>query len=179
MLARTIETDLPRQGDSRADGGERQVSLGRSEVVIERSLCGVRMRVSLPTRAYRGVVLTLGETVAGRPFYRISLWHEDRDLSVKLQEAADDSEIVANWKTWAAFFGLPKFIERSPGELEGAERRLGEIAIGWARVLRRRGAAIAKRRARAPLRRKMGDASRLSLVHAGEAFGEVWERPSA
>ncbi len=179
MLAQSIDTALPRQGDSRADGGERQVALGRSDVFIERSLSGMRMRVRLSTRAYRGVVLTLGETPAGCPFYRISLWHADRDFSVKLHEAVDDSDIVASWKSWAAYFGLPKFIERAPGELEGAETRLGEIAIGKARVPRRRGAAIAKRRGRLPLRRKMGDASRPTPVHAGEYFGEIWERPTA
>jgi hypothetical protein len=178
MLAKSINNVLPRQGDLRADGGERQVALGRTEVFIERSLQGVRMRVRLPTRAYRGVVLTLAETSSERALYQVSLWHPDHDFNIVLHEAHDDGEIIATWKSWATYFALPKFIERSPGQLEGAETRVGEVAMGTAPVRRRRGATLSKRRARLPMRRKTGVLSRLGTIYGGEGSGEVWERPS-
>jgi hypothetical protein len=67
-----------------------------------------------------------------------------------------DDDIVAEWKYYAAYFGLPKYIERQPGELEGADLRLGRVTLGRARPQRRRGAVITKRRPRILTRRKAG-----------------------
>jgi len=177
MIAQPLQSRLPLQHDARADGGERHVALGSREVLIERSLGGVRMRLRLPTRAYRGVVLSLGEAVSGKVFYRISLWHADPDFTITLEEATDDRDIVAEWKSWAAHFALPKFIERSPGQLEGAETRLGAVAIGAARPSRRRGASISKRRGRLPLRRKPGRPGAITKVIGGEPMFQPWEGP--
>ncbi len=168
---------LPPQPDARADGGERHVALAQEEILIDRSMNGVRMRLRLPTRAYRGVALSLDETPTGRAIYRVSLWHNDRDFRITLQEALDDRDIVAQWKSWASYFGLPKFIERTPGQLEGAEIRLGQLAIGAARVQRRRGAAISKRRGRLPLRRKPGRADHRAAIVTGAQLGGYCERP--
>ena len=122
-------------------------------------------------------MLTLDRDEAGRDAFRLLLWHPDRDFSVTLDEASDDSNIVASWKAWAAYLGLPKFIERQPGQLEGAERRLGALALGSARVLRRRGGTIAKRRGRQPLRRKVGDGSRSRDVLSERCIISGWEGP--
>ncbi len=179
MLALSLDQTFFRQADSRADDGARDVFIDQSEVIIARRVSGVRMRIRLAARAYRGVVLTLDRDAAGHDAFRLSLWHPDRDFSVTLDEAGDDSNIVANWKAWAAYLGLPKFVERQPGQLEGAERRLGSLALGTARVLRRRGGTIAKRRGRLSLRRKIGDVARPRDVLSERCIISGWEGPGA
>ena len=141
--------------DVRADGGHRQVGFDRFQVVIERRLNGVEMHIGLPTASYQGVVLALETSASGRAFYRVKLWHpNDRELNVSLFEALESTDVVAEWKRWAEYFGLPKFIEREPGRLEGAERQIGQVKLGRANGLRRRGAAMSKRRPRVLSRRK-------------------------
>ncbi len=134
----------------------REIVLSPHEIIIRRSVNGVEMRIAVPTRAYRGVVLALESTASGAAVYRVDLSHHDADLTIRLQEALDDSDIVADWKDWSRFFAVPKFIEREPGRLEGTEERLGAVALGRCGKLRRRGATLSKRRPRAPLRRKAG-----------------------
>ncbi len=100
--------------------------------------------------AWSGVVLALDETPSGRAAYRVKLWHaQDPERTVCLLETFDNAEILAEWTRWAVHFGLPKFIEREPGRIEGAERRLAFQAPS----LRRRGATIANRRPRILRRR--------------------------
>ena len=150
--------------DARADGSQREVTLARGQILIRRRLNGIDMKVGVPARAYRGVVLSLLQSSSGNAFYRINLWHRDPDLAVTLHEALDDREIVAEWKSWAKYFGLPKFIEREPGQIEGAEQNLGAVALGRGWKIRRRGAALSKRRPRILTRRKTGDASRMRQI---------------
>jgi hypothetical protein len=145
-----------RNGDARAESHERDVEIAADGVVIARLVHGMRMRVGVPTRAYRGVVLSLDKTAQGADLFRVSLVHRDEDCSVLLEEATDDNDIVAIWRSWAAYFGLPKFIEREPGRLEGAERRLGQVALGASGGPRRRGALMNARRSRRRLLRRMG-----------------------
>ncbi len=159
MQAQLIHSTPIRQCDARADGREREIFIERSHIIIARGVAGVRMRINVPVRCYRGVVLALNRTSTGRDSYRVSLWHADRDFSVTLLEASDDSEIVAVWKSWAAFFSLPKFIESEPGQLESAERSLGGVLLGRAGAPRRRGAVMAARRSRRRLLRKAGAAA--------------------
>ena len=145
-----------RQEDRRADGAVREVRLDARAVVISRRYQGIDMQVGVPVSAYHGIVLSLTGDAFGRPFYKLSLRHADPDLSVELLQTHADDDIVAEWKYYAAFFGLPKFIERQPGELEGADLRLGRVTLGRARPQRRRGAAVSKRRPRVLTRRKPG-----------------------
>ena len=85
-----------------------------------------------------------------------------------LQEALDDHDIVADWHAWAKYFGLPKLVEREPGALEGCGEAIGAIVTGRGSKLRRRGAALSKRRPRILQRRKVGDAARERRVFTGE-----------
>ena len=141
--------------DVRADAGQRKVGLDRNQVLIERSVGGIEMRIGLATSAYKGVVLALESGDLGRDFYRVKLWHpHDQDLTISLFEAFDSADVVAEWKRWAQYFGLPKFIEREAGRLEGEERQIGQVKLGTAAALRRRGATMSKRRPRVLARRK-------------------------
>jgi hypothetical protein len=141
--------------DVRADAGQRKIGLDRAQVIIERCVGGIDMRIGLATSAYKGVVLALESGDTGRDFYRVKLSHpHDPDLTIALFEAFDSADVVAEWKRWAQYFSLPKFIEREAGRLEGAERQIGQVKLGTAAILRRRGATMSKRRPRVLARRK-------------------------
>lgn len=167
-MATTDRAQRLRQEDRRADGAVREVRLERRAILISRRFQGIEMQVGVPVSAYRGIVLTLAGDSFGRPFYRLSLQHADADLSVELMQTHADDDIVAEWKYYAAYFSLPKFIERQPGVLEGAERRIGHVALGRARPQRRRGATLTARRPRILTRRKPGRGEPLRAVHRGE-----------
>jgi hypothetical protein len=144
--------------DPRADGRRREVMLARGRVQIARSVAGVRMKISLAASAYRGVVLRLRGLEEQQFSYEVELAHRDPDLSVTLLEANDDSEVQAEWRLWAKFLGLPALVEREEGRSEPDATQLGELMVGQ-RKPRRRGAAMARRRARFLTRRKIGRGS--------------------
>ena len=149
--------------DTRADAGQRKIGLDRSQIIIERRVNGIDMHIGLATSAYSGIVLALETSASGRDFYRVKLWHpNDPDLTIALFEAFDSADVVAEWKRWAQYFSLPKFIEREAGKLEGAEQQIGQVMLGRAGVLRRRGATMTKRRPRVLARRK--PPMRLTLI---------------
>lgn len=153
MASMNVQASM-RASDARADGATRDISFARGEILIRRRVSGIDMKVGVPASNYRGVVLSLEDQPVGQTLYRIRLAHRDPDLDVTLHEARDDRDIVAEWKFWARRFLLPKFIEREPGHLEGAERMLGAVTLGRGGIRRRRGATLTKRRPRMPLRRK-------------------------
>jgi hypothetical protein len=167
MLAHApLSSTLPAaliNGDPRADGAQRRVYLGEGRVVIDRQVEGVSMRVGLPCSAYRGVVLQLSGA-PDHPRFIIRLDHADAELSVIVAETGDDAEIVAVWRSYAAQTGLPRFLEREPGILEPVETRLGEVAIGSAPIVRRRGAVALRRRPRFLTRRRMGERRLMTRV---------------
>ncbi len=104
--------------DTRADDRSRTVRLSPDRVTIDRSYCGVAMRLSIPVGAYQGVCVGLRPAERGGVTYELRLAHRDADLSVSLAEAPDDREIWADWQSWARFFGLPTLIERNEGLVE-------------------------------------------------------------
>ena len=93
---------------------------------------------------WRGVVLALDETASGRAAYRVKLWRGEAAL-VCLLETFDGRAAIGEWTARAEQFGLPKFIERAPGLIEGAEVRLAQALAGFP-SWRRRGATLANRR---------------------------------
>ncbi len=101
--------------DSRADDRRREVVISRDRVTIERSFRGIAMRLSIPVESYQGVCVALKGGRSGGVSYQIRLAHSDAELSVPLAEAPDDSEIWADWRSWARFFNLPALIERNDG----------------------------------------------------------------
>ncbi len=115
----TIETPRSAAGfrDTRAEGGERDVMLTADRVTIGRRYAGIRMKIGVPTRAYRGVVLSLEETAAGTVCYRVTLRHADPDLSVILTEAFDEGDVVEDLRDWARFLRQTPLLEREPGAL--------------------------------------------------------------
>ncbi|WP_131116011.1 DUF6101 family protein [Lichenihabitans psoromatis] len=161
---------LPSQTtDRRADGQLRSVSLTRDLVRIDRSVLGIAMRVAVPVRTYRGVALSLRSSQDGALSYQLHLLHPDGELSVALDEADHDRDIVADWRLWSRFFRLPALVEREIGLIEEADAALGTVLLGEAVPERRPSRSISKRRPRFLQRRKSGVMSADPVVHGGEA----------
>jgi hypothetical protein len=154
------------QGDRRADGGQRQVRVGRRDVLITRRLDGMSMLIRVPVDAYRGVALDVEARGDGGASYRLSLAHPDPDLDVVLTETADGGAVSADWKYWASYLGLPR-LSAKDGELETLDPRLGAVASRGA-LARRRNASVAQRRPCFAARRKTGETSRMETVHEDE-----------
>lgn len=150
--------------DSRADGGQRDVTLTRHRVTIRRAIAGMGMKIDVPTGAYRGVVLSLEQAARGRLHYRVTLRHDDPDLSVILTEAFDETEILKDWRDWASFLTQSPLVERDSGALVGVDGVENEAPAHAAAeeaftgsFQRRRGApAAARSRGRFARRRHVG-----------------------
>ncbi|WP_457796076.1 DUF6101 family protein [Methylocystis sp. S23] len=151
------------QRDWRADGGARRVRVTRSDILISRRFSGVDMIISVPVPAYDGVALDVVEGRDGAPCYRLSLAHRDRDLDVVLAETQDSGDAAADWKYWASWLGLPR--------LAAENGELAEVDVAGALLAghpRRGASALRRRRPRFLTRRKLGVASRMTEIHAGE-----------
>ena len=137
--------------DERTDDATRLVSLDRRHVRILRQREGVSMHIGVPSRAYRGVALSLSADER----WCITLTHADPELSVPLASAPDDTEILACWRGWSRFFDLPALVEVEAGEYRvGADPQA--VAPGRSPAPRRRGRLVADRRPRFLVRRKTG-----------------------
>ncbi|MCW2286105.1 hypothetical protein M2323_003942 [Rhodoblastus acidophilus] len=138
--------------DPRADGGQRRVTLGADTIGIDRSLAGVRMKLALPVRAFRGVTLSVVEG-ARETWYRVELDHSDPDLRVTLAENRDPEALVAEWRGWAKFFGLPRLAQGTDDCRVALDGRLGALVLGAAQP-RKRGWPLKRRRSRMSAFRK-------------------------
>ena len=154
-------------GDRRADGQRRLIEVTRDCVRIDRRLQGIAMRVAVPVQAYRGVALSLRPEADGSLTYQLDLLHKDEDLSVTLDFAEDDRDIVADWRLWSRFFRLPALVERQVGVIEEADATLGGLSLGGATPLRRAPRTRSKRRPMFLKRRKVGVTPVTPVVFAG------------
>lgn len=137
--------------DPRADGGTRVVHVSAKQIVIERVLQNVRMKVAVPVANYRGLVLSVrlqSETAA------LHLRHDDEDLDVAL-DAGNAMDVAVRAKAWGAVFDKPISIE--------------EACILINRPFaRQRKRAKPSRRSSFARRRKPGVAARLETTFQGE-----------
>ena len=138
--------------DPRADGALRNVSITGRRVEIARRVAGISMRIRIATSAYRGVALSVAAARAGGTCYRVSLVHRDPDLDVELYAALHDRDVFTEWQRWAAYFVLPRLVERGLRRFETIAREFGSIAVAAPKP-RRRGAILSKRRPRMRLKR--------------------------
>ncbi len=157
---------LPTQSDRRADGGSRQVSVSRKGVSIARRLGGVSMLIRVPVSSYKGVALDVEAVHTGIVAYRLALAHDDPDLDILLTETQDPTAAAAEWKYWSSFLALPRLAAKD-GEFAPLEKTMGGVLLKD--MLARRGAsAVARRRPRFLVRRKVGDALHSANSYAGE-----------
>ncbi len=99
----------------------------------------------------RGLAIGLAERAEGF-VYLITLVGPHGAGEAALLETQDECEAVKVWRHCAEQFGLPRYIERTPGEFVMLEARIGALAVR-ARKPRRRGSPLAGRRPRLSLRR--------------------------
>lgn len=153
--------------DARADGGQREVTLLRQGIVIRRRHDGVRMKIRVPARAYRGVVFKATDEAADKQRYVVSLSHVDADLRILLADTSDEREAFAHLQYWGEYFALPLYVERADGQMDCIRRRLGNVDCATPQDHARKGTTLMARRGRFQRRRKPGSPARMNLVHRG------------
>jgi len=155
--------------DGGADGQVRQIELDRERVVLLRAVRGIRMKVRLPVREFRGVTMrTLPPEGEEPAAVAIVLEHRDSALSVPLFVAAEGDDAVAQWKSWGRVLGVPLLVEDGDGLLREPFRRIGRIGVGAPSPRRRRRGTLKRRRPSILLRRKPGRAPAQPPVHRDE-----------
>jgi uncharacterized protein DUF6101 len=155
-----------RSPDAAADERTRLVELSRESVVLRRSVRGVRIKVSLPVSAFRGIAMRLvppDGTDAGA--IAVTLEHHDPALSVPLFAAADANDVLAEWHMWARIFGLPLLVADGDGELREPFRRLGAVQVADPCPRMRRRGPVRQRRPRILMRRKAGRPAATPAIH--------------
>jgi hypothetical protein len=156
--------------DDAADERLRVVDLHRERVVLRRSVRGMRMALNLPVAAFRGVAIRLLFAEAGKMPTSIAvvLEHGDPALSLPLFSATESDDIVAEWQSWGRVLGLPLLVAETDGSLREPFARIGAVRVEAPTWRRRRRSAIARRRPRRLMRRRVGIAPDAPVVHRGE-----------
>jgi Family of unknown function (DUF6101) len=155
--------------DQSADERVRQVEISRERVVHRRAVAGIKMAVNVPVAAYLGVAVRMEPPAQDTPGgVAVVLEHRDPGLSLPLFEAADGTDIVAEWQTWARVLSLPLLVAAADGALREPFARLGAVRIAAPIGRRRRRGSLKRRRPSIFLRRKAGDVRRQDKVHRGE-----------
>ncbi|HUO53794.1 MAG TPA: DUF6101 family protein [Rhodoblastus sp.] len=152
--------------DPRADSGQREIGIGAQAIAIDRCVAGVKMRLSVPVRSFRGVALALREGARGF-YYRLALVHADPELDIVLAEAENEQDVARDWMAWAEFFDLPRLAQGAEGAVALVERSFGEVKAREAQP-RRRGWPLKGRRSAMSARRKAGARGRTLAVYRGE-----------
>ena len=94
--------------DKTADERVRQVELTRERVVLRRAVAGMKMAVNLPVTAFLGVAIRMEPPAESAPAgIAVVLEHRDSGLSLPLYRAAEGTDVVAEWKSWARVLGMP------------------------------------------------------------------------
>lgn len=106
-------------------------------------------------RGALGVMLSRKPGLDGADCYEVSIVFAEGRASTPILFAVDDSDVVARWRRYAADLGLPMMIEDSAGTRIAPWGQIGRVSLGEIR-LRRRSAAIARRRPLFLTRRRMG-----------------------
>jgi hypothetical protein len=141
--------------DASADDEVRLVEVHREGVIVRRSVRGVPIAVSLPVSAFLGVAIRLFPPT-GDAGVAVILEHRDPALSIPLFTATDSLDVLAEWQTWARIFAMPMLVAGEDGALREAFSRLGAVRVEEPSARRRHRGAIARRRPRILLRRKLG-----------------------
>nr|WP_280113385.1 DUF6101 family protein [Lutibaculum baratangense] len=133
-----------------------QLAVIRRETVVIRRECeaGVPLYIQVPTRSYRGVVLSARAGTDGQEI-SLRLEHGNADLAVPLPVEGSPEDALETWHVWAELLGCPLLIEDADGRIHDVERRLGGLAVRPPRA-RRANRFFAERRPRFLTRRRVG-----------------------
>lgn len=157
----------PIPSDTSAYANEGLILPETERLALARRFGAVAMKITLPLSAYRGVAIRILQGASeAEDRIAVVLSHKDDAFEVPLYEAADDSDVIAEWRKWGNALGLPLLMEGTDGHLVAAENRLGEVAVERPRP-RRRGAFLA-RRPRFLIRRRAAKLPAVPFVHRDE-----------
>lgn len=145
-------TYAPREGT-----GDISVTIDRRGAVLRKTLPSSRLPLSiaLPARAFCGVAARAMDHGNGEVTVTLELHHADSELCVPLLVAHDLDDIAADWRAWAATYGIPMLMVEADGVARPLEERLGPFGIRRSRA-RRNHAFFAARRPRFLMRRTRG-----------------------
>ncbi|MEA2934245.1 MAG: hypothetical protein QOD74_891 [Variibacter sp.] len=146
--------------DAAADGRLRQIEIDREHVLVMRRLQGMAIRVRLSVNDFVGVAMRMNDDGA----ITLTLEHPDRNLSVELSATHED-DLFADWALWGRVLGLPLLVSDFAGKLVPAFPSLGAVRLGKPGPRRRRRNAIAQRRSRFAMRRRIGMPASKQTVH--------------
>jgi uncharacterized protein DUF6101 len=128
--------------DERADARSCVIEIDREQVLLIRSVNGVRIRVRIPIDIFLGVAIRL---IGSEGDVAITLEHHDPSLSVALR-AGGFEDSAAEWQSWGRVLGLPLLIEDLDGTLRRPVEMIGALMSGEPRLRRRRKTPLRKRR---------------------------------
>lgn len=150
-----------------ASAGQADLWPARQAVVVRHvGRSGLPMSVTVPLKWYRGVAVDIVlDEATGVEGVRVVLAHQDPALEVQLFHAADDCDVVAEWRGWARDLNLPLLLRTEDGDVP-AEKRLGPLVVG-ATLARRAPRTLMARRPKALRRRKAGTGGE-HAIHRGE-----------
>jgi hypothetical protein len=155
--------------DDAADERRRVVDLHRERVILRRSVRGIRMALTMPVTAFRGVAIRmLGDAGQIPSAIAVVLEHRDPALSLPLFASAERDDIVAEWQSWGRVLGLPLLVAQGDGTLREPFARMGALRIEAPTWRRRRRTTIARRRPSRLLRRRPGSWRVAPPVRRGE-----------
>jgi hypothetical protein len=100
--------------DVAADGRIRDIELHRERVVVRRSVCGMRMALNMPVKAFDGISLQLTAREDGEAeTLAVVLEHSDPLLTLPLYLTSRLDEALAEWRAWSDVLGVPLLLARS------------------------------------------------------------------
>ncbi len=143
--------------DAAADERIRLVELYRDQVVLRRTVKGIRMTVAVPVAAYLGIAIRLLPPDGAEPgCVAIILEHRDPAISVPLFAATDSTDVLAEWRTWGRTLAKPLLVVNDEGNLYEPFARLGGVQVDDPCERARRRATVGKRRPGILMRRRPG-----------------------
>lgn len=150
------------------DYGEVTFTIGQRGVTMKRVLArsGLPASFALPASAFRGVAARALEDEFGEVTVTLELLHDDPMLSVPLLVAGDLDDVAADWRAWAAAYGLPMLLFEADGVARALEESIGPVKTAPPQERRRPRGPLAQR-PRFLARRKTGKLG-LRLVVDGD-----------
>lgn len=137
--------------------GDMTFTIDRRGAVLRRTLpaSGLPLSIALPARAFSGVAARAMDHGDGTVTVTLELHHSDPELCVPLLVAHDLDDIAADWRAWAAAFGIPMLMVEADGVARPLEEKIGSVKVRNMRA-RRNPAFFTTRRPRFQMRRTKG-----------------------
>ncbi len=155
--------------DRNRQAATQSVYIDKQQVIVKRRIADdIPLTVIIPTRQFDGIAAEIGEPGAEQEMAaRLVLRHRDPQLCLPLLVDEGMEDIVADWRAWSCYLGLPMVIVNTDGTVRPVNRLLGRLQICDA-MPRRMPASVTSRRPRFLVRRKVGRSSMIAATAGRE-----------